>query len=58
MTSNESNNGLIMTYGKGVYRFDCTTEMSCEWTKENYELEILRSQHVMIKVPISVLGNC
>ena len=51
--------GLIMTYEKAVYTFNCTAETSCKWSKEpSYSLQISRVAHEMLPVSNSFLENC
>ena len=50
--------GLIMTYLKDVYSFNCTSETSCKWSKEPYSLQISRTAHEMLPVSTSFLENC
>ena len=58
MSTTAQGDGLIMTYGKGVYSFKCTSEISCKWSKESFNLQISRQDHAMLPVPMSFLENC
>merc|ERR1712008_630623 len=58
MATTSQGDGLIMTYGKGVYTFNCTSETSCKWSKEHYSLQIRRMHHAMLPVYMSFLENC
>ena len=58
MSTTAQGEGLIMTYGKGVYSFKCTSEISCKWSKESFNLQISRQDHAMLPVPMSFLENC
>lgn len=58
MSRTAQGDGLIMTYGKGVYSFKCTSEISCKWSKESFNLQISRQDHAMLPSPMSFLENC
>jgi len=58
MTHTTNKKGLLMTYRKGIYSFQCRSSNDCYWTKESYELETVRRYHVMIMVPSSLVENC
>merc|ERR1711971_1390193 len=58
MTHTTNKKGLLMTYERGIYSFDCRSSNDCYWTKESYELETSRRAHVMIMVPPSLVENC
>ena len=58
MSTTAQGDGLIMTYGKGVYSFKCTSEIKCKWSKESFDLQISRQDHAMLPVPMSFLENC
>ena len=58
MSTTAQGDGLIMTYGKGVYSFKCTSEIKCKWSKESFGLQISRQDHAMLPVPMSFLENC
>ena len=58
MATTSQGDGLIMTFGKGVYTFNCTSETSCKWSKEHYSLQIRRMHHAMLPVYMSFLENC
>ena len=58
MAATSQGDGLIMTHNKDVYMFICKSETNCEWSKEPYSLQLSKSYHVMLPVPISFLENC
>ena len=58
MVTTSQGEGLIMTYGKGVYNFKCTSETDCKWSKEAYSLQISRTDHAMLPINTSFLDNC
>ena len=62
MTSIDGDKGLLMTFDKGVYSFQCITRTQCFWNTEEYELNINRDfGHIMMLVPTSLIGeqsNC
>ena len=58
MSTTAQGDGLIMTYGKGVYSFKCTSEINCKWSKESFNLQISRQDHAMLPVPMSFLEKC
>merc|ERR1719225_2234673 len=58
MSTTSSGDGLIMTQEKGIYSFKCTSENNCSWTKEQQELQISRTAHVMLTVPSALMKNC
>jgi len=58
MTHTNNKKGLLMTYERGIYSFQCRSSNDCYWKKESYELETVRRYHVMIMVPSSLVENC
>ena len=58
MASTSQGDGLIMTYEKDVYAFKCESQTRCKWSKELYSLQLSRSEHAMLPVPMSFLENC
>ena len=58
MTPMADGKGLLMTYEKGVYSFQCTSANDCYWTKKDYELQIYRRSHLFLTVPSSLVEDC
>ena len=58
ITTTADGKGLLMTYVKGVYGFECTSANDCYWTKKNYELQISRQAHLFLTVPSSLVEDC
>ena len=55
MTQTGDSKGLVMTHGKEVYSFHCASSTNCYWKKEDYELKIKRTLHIMLTVPPSLV---
>ena len=58
MTPTADGKGLLMTFEKGVYGFQCTSANNCYWTKKDYELQISRTDHLFLTVPSSLVEDC
>ena len=58
MTQTADTKGLIMTYKQEVHSFHCATPTNCYWEKENYELKIERTDHIMLNVPKALVQDC
>ena len=58
ITTTADGKGLLMTYNKGIYDFQCTSANNCFWTKKDYELQISRAYHLFLTVPSSLLEDC
>lgn len=58
MTSTEDGRGLIMTYFKKIYKFNCDSANDCYFVQDVNELQILRIHHILLKVPASLVNDC
>jgi len=58
MSTTKNKNQLLLTYGKGIYSFNCRSSDDCYWEKKNQELKTSRTRHVLMKVPASLVENC
>ena len=58
MTTTGNGKGLLMTYKKAIYSFDCDSPTTCFWTEEETKLKISRRNHIMLTVPTSVVDDC
>ena len=58
ITTTADGKGLLMTFKKGVYGFECTSANDCFWAKKDYELQISRTYHLFLTVPSSLVEDC
>ena len=58
MTTTGNGRGLVMTHETGLYSFHCKSQTNCFWVREETELKISRSDHIMLTVPSTLVDNC
>jgi hypothetical protein len=58
ITTTADGQGLLMTFKKGVYGFECTSANDCFWTKKDFELQVPRQNHIFLTVPSSLVEHC
>jgi len=58
MITTKNENQLLMIHNEGIYSFNCRSSNDCYWEKKTSELQICRRDHVMMKVPASMVENC
>ena len=60
MATASQGDGLILTYFKSVYTFECKSEIavSCKWSKKPYSLQNSRYCHEMLPAFAPFLDNC
>ena len=58
MTQAVDGKGLLLTHEKEIYYFHCENLTTCYWVKKNYELKIARDDHIMLRVPASLVDGC
>ena len=58
ITTTADGKGLLMSYGRSLYSFSCQSMSRCSWDTNQIELKISRSEHVMMRVPASMVENC
>ena len=58
MTSTEDGRGLIMTYLNKIYKFNCASANDCYFVEDVNELKISRQNHILLKVPASLVNEC
>ena len=58
ITTTAKGDGLIMTYKKSSYRFQCDSSDSCSFEKDGDDLKISRKEHVLLAVPATFVEDC
>ena len=58
MSPTADGKGLLLSYEKSIYEFNCQTETNCWFTETDIELQISRIFHLMFQVPSTLLNEC
>ena len=51
-------NGLLMSYDKRIYSFNCSSSEDCYWVEKIYNMKIPRASHIFMSVSSTLLGLC
>ena len=58
MTPSADGKGLLLSYGKYIESFKCTSQESCSFEPTDIIPRMERNGHIMLTVPSSLLSDC